>query len=324
MANDTSVLFKAVRSGDVSVVEQQLLANPKLATTAGPHPVWGGRPTALHVAAENDRVRIAELLLKNGAEPSPASDGYDGWTPLLIAVSGGRRAFVDLLVSRGARIDAWEAAALGDATRLRALLAVDTALARVRRVNNAPPLHCAATVEVARLLVDAGAPLGAVDKYGSTAARAAAYAGAKRADVARFLMERSGERDLWLYAALDDVDGLAALVAEGADVNAIRAGINPGSGPSEAPLHTAAALGNVAATKFLLAHGASPSGAAGNSATPLHYAAQRGSREVVDLLLAAGADLNAVDDSHRAKPADWARFFGHRALAEVLVRPARD
>jgi len=176
----------------------------------------------------------------SGAEPSPTSDDYDGWTPLLIAVTGGRRAFVDLLLARGARIDAWEAAALGNAPRLNAVLAVDPAAARARRVSDAPPLHCAATVEVARLLVDAGAPLGAVDKYGSTAARSAAYSGPKRADVARFLMERSGERDLWLYAALDDVDGLVALVDGGANVNAVRTGMNPGSGPNETPLHTAA------------------------------------------------------------------------------------
>lgn len=320
MADATMTFFEAVRAGDGDTVADRLRDNPRLVNEPGPHPVWGGRPTALHVAVENDRLEIAAFLLDRGADVNAPSDGYDGWTPLLIAVTGGKTAFIDLLLSRGARVNAWEAAAMGDVARLRTLLAENPALVRERGVNDAPPLHFASTVDVARVLVDAGAPLDALDKYGSTAARSAAYAGAKRAPVARFLMRASGERDLWLYAALDDVDGLATLVNSGADVNAARQGINPGSGPDETPLLTAASLGNLAAAKFLLDRGASPRGTGGNDATPLHYAAKQGSPAMVDLLLSAGADRGVTDRSHQATPADWAEFFGHRELAEYLRR----
>jgi ankyrin repeat protein len=191
---------------------------------------------------------------------------------------------------------------------------------RERRANEAPPLHFAATVDVARLLVKHGAELDALDKYGATAARAAAYGRRTRRPVARFLMDVSGESDAWLLAAVDDVDGLQALAEGGADILAARrGGLNPASGFGETPLHTAAALANLASVSFLITRGADvdiSSGPKGDR--PLHYAAKRNARDVVDALLAAGANPRLKDADHEATPADWARFAGHFALATYL------
>jgi ankyrin repeat protein len=310
-------LFSASRAGDAVAAQRLLEQSPQLATARGRHPAWGGEPTALHVAVENERIDIVRLLLDAGADPNPPSESYDGWTPLLIAATRGVTPIVQLLLTRGARVGAWEAAALGDVVKLAVMLDETPSLAAARGPNDAPPLHFAATVGVARFLIERGAPVDVLDKYESTAARAAAYSRSRRA-VGQFLMRETGERDAWLLAAIDDVDGLAELNAAGIDVcTAYRDGINPASGFGESPLHTAAALGNVAAVEFLVRLGAHPDGGS-RDATPLHYAAKLGSREMVDALLAAGADPRRRDTEHRATPADWARFFGNFQLAAYL------
>jgi len=313
-------LFDASRAGDREAAARVLARSPELARVTGPHPIWGGEPTALHVAVENGRADVAALLLEAGADPNHPSDMYDGWTPMLLAAGRETRELVELLRAHGARIDAWEAAALGDVARLSAIVDENPGVVRERRANQAPPLHFAATADVARFLVEHGADLDALDKYGATAARSAAYGRRTRRPVARFLMEVSGESDPWLLAALDDVDGLRAAAERGVDIlNARRDGLNPAAGFGETPLHTAAALANLAAVSFLIAQGVDvdiSSGVGGDRA--LHYAAKRNARDVVDVLLAAGANPRLKDADHEATPADWARFSGHFALASYL------
>src|SRR5579872_2645962 len=140
---------------------------------------------------------VAALWLHAVVDPNHRKDQGDGWTPLLMAASRESRALVELLLAHGAAVDAWEAAAMGDVDRLSTILDGAPDVVSERRANDAPPLHFAATVDVARMLVDRGARLDAVDKYGATAARAAAYGRRSRRSVARFLMERSGENDPW-------------------------------------------------------------------------------------------------------------------------------
>ncbi len=310
-------LMSATRAGDAAVAQRLLEQTPGLATAHGHHPAWGGEPTALHVAVENDRVDIVRMLVDAGADPNAPSSGYDGWTPLLIAATREATPVVQLLLTHGARVGAWEASALGDVVRLAALLDETPSLVGARGANDAPPLHFASTVGVSRFLIERGAPVGALDKYGATAARSAAYSRRRRA-VAVYLMKETGERDPWLLAAVDDVAALEALAESGTDVcTSYRDGINPASGFGESPLHTAAALGNMSTVEFLLRRGANPDGGS-LDATPLHYAAKAGARELVDALLAAGADARRTDGEHHATPADWARFFGHFDLAAYL------
>jgi ankyrin repeat protein len=312
-------LFAASRAGDAVAAWRVLEHAPELARVTGPHPIWGGEPTALHLAVENGRTDVAAMLLKLGADPNHPSDMYDGWSPLLIAAGRQSRPLVELLLSHGAHVDAWEAAALGDLPRLDAIVSANPHVVSERRANDAPPLHFAATTQVATLLVDRGAPLDAVDKYGSTAARAAAYGRRVRRPVARLLVDLTGERDAWMLAALDDTAGLAELALNGVDIlSEVRLGINPASDFSETPLHTAAALGNVVTVLFLLDRGADPNISVSKGARPLHYAAKCDSRAVADALLAAGANPRLKDDVQQATASDWARFFGNFELAGFL------
>jgi ankyrin repeat protein len=71
-------LFEAIRQGDESRVGQLLTTSPDL--------VWAADRdlmTALHVAAEHDRDRIAALLVEAGADLQAQTSG--GLTPLQCA-----------------------------------------------------------------------------------------------------------------------------------------------------------------------------------------------------------------------------------------------
>ena len=56
--------------------------------------------------------------------------------------------------------------------------------------------------------------------------------------------------------------------------------------------------------------------------TALHQAALTGDLEVVSALLEAGADRAVVDGEHGTTPLQWARFFRHEAVAELLRDPS--
>lgn len=63
-------------------------------------------------------------------------------------------------------------------------------------------------------------------------------------------------------------------------------------------LHYAAAQGDIAAVKALLAAGHDPNAFDDISFTPLHHAADKAHLEIIQLLLQAGADINAHDETH--------------------------
>ena len=60
--------------------------------------------SSLHLAAQNERADIVEILLNNEADPNVANLFFK-YTPLHIAVEHGDLHMAELLVSHGARID---------------------------------------------------------------------------------------------------------------------------------------------------------------------------------------------------------------------------
>ena len=65
---ETAAFLRAVGDGDRDTARDMLAANPALANAVGPHPYWGGRPQALHVAIETKRRDMFDLLLNAGAD----------------------------------------------------------------------------------------------------------------------------------------------------------------------------------------------------------------------------------------------------------------
>jgi ankyrin repeat protein len=156
-------LFTAVIADDLSLSRKLLKQEPQLAKATIehshlyweiPHWIYAG-DTALHAAAAGYRVKLAELLLKEGADPKAAANhrrsqplhyaadgrpGSDSWSP------GKQVETIKTLLEAGAEVDAADA-------------------------NGATPLHRAVRTRSAaavRLLLDSGADPTVKNKPGST------------------------------------------------------------------------------------------------------------------------------------------------------------
>lgn len=99
--------------------------------------------------------------------------------------------------------------------------------------------------------------------------------------------------DLFAAALAGKPDRLAALLAQGVDVNARTAG-------GRTALMAASFNGNVRAVKVLLGYGADVNVADDLGITALMDALVFGDQQIVTLLLAAGADVNATDNRNQS------------------------
>ena len=166
--------------------------------------------TALYSAAESDRGPTVLLLLAKGADVNLT--GRTDLTPLAAAAYNGNDRVVAALLERGAKPDARDttgkapilyAAARGFTAVVRQLLAAGVDPKRPYG-NDLTALMWAAgyepgygerdAVDVVTLLLDAGAPIDAVDNRGRSALMIAAEGG--HAAVAAALIARGASRDL--------------------------------------------------------------------------------------------------------------------------------
>jgi len=156
-------------------------------------------PAITHVTTRE----MLDVLLEAGADINARSRWWAGSFGILDLIP---RELADYAIERGATVDVNAAARLGLIDRVRDLLAQDAALVHARGGDGQTPLHVAANVDVATLLLDAGADIDARDvDHESTPAQ---YAIRERQDVAQYLVTRGCHTDLLMAAALGHV-GLA-------------------------------------------------------------------------------------------------------------------
>jgi ankyrin repeat protein len=94
-------IHDAVKAGDTAKVTQLLEATPLLVQEKE-----SNGKTPLHYAALGGGVRIAELLIKKGADIE--AEDNDEWTPLHMAALKGEKQVADLLLSKGANLEAMD------------------------------------------------------------------------------------------------------------------------------------------------------------------------------------------------------------------------
>ena len=114
--------LRHVGTGRIDDVRAMLATDPTLVNAVGPHPFWGGRPQALHVAVETKRRDMFDLLLEHGADVSGTNDSYDLWSPLMLAMDRDQPEMRDELLRRGARVGLLEALMMGDDARVEECL----------------------------------------------------------------------------------------------------------------------------------------------------------------------------------------------------------
>lgn len=285
----TREILQAAARGNLDVLRS---ADPALLHQHGQHPYWGGQATPLHLAAEWGQTEAVAFLLERGVDPNPDSAGYDHWTPLQIAIHRGRDAVVAMLRNGGARPTIFTAAALGRLDEVRQQLTQPAGPGP----NAATPLHFAATVAIAELLLANGASLDAKDKYGQTPAACLAAYGSRYRESALYLTALVGDMDLKRAVLLGELDTVRRLFD-----------------PAQELLPLAALHGHTQVAEFLLDNGADP-----DDGFPLHNAARNGHIEVAKLLLERGASPDLEDDWHNSTPLGWAEFQGQTAMAAFL------
>ena len=259
----TPDLHKAAREGDADRVRKLLDAGADVNGRNSSKAVKllsGGTPlqwTSLHYAAYYGHLEIAEILISRGADLD-ADDPYYS-TPLYLAVEEGHPEVVEFLISKGAKVNVKSSS------------------------SGYTPLHRAAWGPVALMLLEKGAKVNARDNDGKTALDQATWS---------------------------DNGGTAALLRK--------------HGGEHGTIDGAAYGGDIEAVKGFLANGVEVNVKGGSiMGTPLHYAAQAGHLDIVELLLAKGAEVNVTIQVEGGvfngkTPMDRAHSFNHTKIAALL------
>jgi len=264
----------------------------------GPHPFWGGRPQALHVAVESRHREIFDLLLEAGADASGRNDEYEHWSPLALAIERGETGMQRALLAAGARTGLMEALLLGDDAAVARLLPGDGPALPATRPNGGSWLAFARTVTAIDRLLELGADPHLPDRWGASPIEALSRLGpAGRPLVAR-LRSHGVPAAPQEYARLGDQAFLAELASRDPEVTR-----------SAAVLMGAVDFGHHELAEWLLVQGADANArsAQGSRGTALHSAAWEGDLRMARILIAHGADARARDAEHHNTPAGWAR-----------------
>lgn len=267
-------LVAAAQAGDTTAVRRLLALG--LPIDSRDHQ---GCTALIHAAGSGDRALLDELITR-GADIAAAATS--GSTALAAALMRGHIDIVERLLEQGAKVDqrfANEATGLIVAAACGSLSGIDT-------------------------LIVAGADLHAVDAAGNTALHAAAGHAFGSADgvVARAL--------------------LLNLISAGADIDAVNgAGLTPLHVACGAAAATRAnSVGIDAALDVLLSRTHRVGDIDGGGCAPLHYAAAHGQLGAVRRLLARGGDPMRRDHGGwRAE--DYAQRYGYTEVAQAL-RPS--
>ena len=274
--------------------------------------------TPLVQAATKGNVQLIDLLLSAGADINARTQWWAGSFGVLDTAPV---ELAPLLIERGARLDVHSASRLNRVAELAALLDVNPLLVNARGGDGQTPLHFAASVEAAALLLERGAHIDARDiDHESTPAQ---YMLRDRKLVARFLVSKGCETDILMAAALGELELVRKHLA--ADPKSIYIAvsdryfpkINPESGGTiylwtVGLFKTAHALAheNPEIAELLTAH------------TPpdLHLllAAQANDRELVETLLTQSPAFES--ELLTATALHWAAWHGNIRMTDALLK----
>jgi ankyrin repeat protein len=294
-APDIAAFLRHIGMGRTDDVRAMLAATPQLVNAIGPHPFWGGRPQALHLAIEGGRRDLFNLLLEHGADVNGTNDQYDLWSPLMIAMNRDKADMRDELLRRGARVGLVEALMLADDTRVEELLR-DGRLPELAP-NAGSILAFARTPFAIDRLIALGASTDAKDRWGATPIEAMSRLGPRGQALVRHMNGRGVTASPLEYARLGDKEMLARMIDR-----------DPAVARLDPVMMGAVDFQHHALVEWLLERGGNVNARSDAEArhTALHSAAWNGDLQMVRLLVAAGADPTLCDEQYDAPPLGWA------------------
>ena len=198
MMNDSQRFVDALQEDDVATVDAILSSSAELRamlTRPLPHDPFGA--TVLTHPTKRGQLAMVDVLLRHGADINQRSDWWAGSFGVLDHCD---LAIAPALIERGARVDVNAAARLGMIDTLVQVLDANPELVHARGGDGQTPLHVAANVDIARLLVERGADIDALDvDHESTPAQ---YLVREHQDVARYLVTHGCRTDMLMASAL--------------------------------------------------------------------------------------------------------------------------
>ncbi len=203
-APPAEALSTAVKANDAARVRDVLRRYPALrAELHEPLPNYSFDTPALVAAVQKENRAMIDAMLDAGADVNVRTRWWAGSFGVLDCAGP---ELAEYLIGRGATVDIHAAARLGKVNRIRELLAQDPQAVHARGGDGQLPLHVAATVEIAALLLEAGADIHARDiDHESTAAQYLVSVQPRRHEVVRFLLSRGAESDILMASALGDL-----------------------------------------------------------------------------------------------------------------------
>lgn len=335
-------LFDAAKTGDSGTVKRLLVEDSGLANASGyvRTSLWGSDALALHVAVMHGRKDIVDLLLAHGADINARDDKYR-FNALIHAIDladfmpeYAALGMVDFLLERGAELDVWACAWLGDMAGVKERLAENPAL--VNEIGPGPStlLSFCRDVETIQFYLDYGAdPLRVYEragKYGrTTPLRDIAYR--RNYEATRHLLRHLGwEVDVFWASVMGDLERMQELLAQDSGLAQAATADDHALGGDLSPLHLAAQGGHIEVMDLLLQGGADVNAGAANGYTPLHFAICFGPKQFLDplpdltaaaqdvgvyrllteaprFLIERGADLSARESAQNRSPLELAR-----------------
>jgi ankyrin repeat protein len=304
--------LRHVGTGRIDDVHAMLDAAPSLVHAIGPHPFWGGRPQALHVAIEAKRRDMFQLLIGRGADVNGSNDEYDHWSPLMLAIDRNQPQMQEELLTRGARVGLLEALMLADDSRVEALLRSGT-LPEITP-NGGSILAFARTSFAIDRLIALHAPTEVRDRWGATPIDAMSRLGPRGHALVEQMTRHGVAAEPKEYARLGDVTTLARLVDA-----------DPSIARRDDVMMAAVDFRHHALVTWLIERGGNVNARSevGSRGTALHSAAWNGDLQMVILLVDAGANRDARDEQYHATPEGWAstaiEVSNNQNCAEVVA-----
>ncbi|MEM9883429.1 MAG: ankyrin repeat domain-containing protein [Planctomycetota bacterium] len=208
----------AVKAGDLAEMQRLFAAHPECGERIN-EPVGPFGGTLLFAVRKN--LPVFDWLVERGAEVNRKSD----WGPGGFGLAEDQPPEVAIpLLERGVEEDIWVAVQLDHFDRVYELLDTDPSLITARGGDGKHPLHDARSPRMVDLLVQQGAEVNARDiDHGSTPTQYRV----KNESVVRRLLEHGAEPDVFLAAALGDIDMLERCLADDPSCVTHRLGAEP-------------------------------------------------------------------------------------------------
>jgi ankyrin repeat protein len=213
----------------------------------------------LFTAIKGGHKAAVERLLERDRSLVDARD-ESGLSPTLAALYYGKNDIATAILARGPKLNVFEAAAVGDATRVREIVGRDRGQANGVSQDGFSPLGLAAFFkrrEVVRYLLDAGADTRPASRQGGFTplhSAVATDAGSVDVEIVRLLLDKGGDP-------------------------------NAQAQSGSTPLHTVGFTGDRESLDLLLKHGADRAIKNNDGKTAADIARERGHQEIADLLV---------------------------------------